>query len=246
MAARKQTRAIKSKAESHGYIGKMRAISSGPEVFKASVNVQDIPEVCMPPSILSLCNALQSKYSGLEFSILLKGGWAKNGFVVECEDYVIPKQTVGGASVDYDTEDMSRLCAEGYNCVLHSHPMNMNVFSGTDENSINVNFDASVLYCKGDITDARVCITAAPGLKLRLKSKVRWQTPAIDIKGTENITVEQHPLVDYYGFGWGRGYQQSLQTEDEELDWDPIEDPVYCWGVKKPSKKTNRNVILRE
>lgn len=174
-------------------------------VFTSPINVMDTPVIRVPPSVLSLCDAIQQQRTNLEFSILLKGTWTKDGFVVTSDDYVIPTQTVSMAAVDYDADEVSRLMAEGYNCVLHSHPMNMRVFSGSDEDTINVNFDASILYCQGDLCDARVCISIVPRLKLRLEAKIEWLPMSGAIRGLEKIAVAPAPKrSSYRNYNWKR------------------------------------------
>lgn len=174
------------------------------EVFTSGIAIQSKPVVLVPASVLGVCDAVQAKVGGNEFSILLKGGWTGDGFVVSPGHYVIPKQSVGYASVDFDNADVARLTSEGYNCVLHSHPAGMKSFSSTDEESINVNFDASVLYCDGDLCDARVCIRVAPKLKLRLDADVKlgYDAPT-EIDGMGNIEVKKDvvviPYQRYYG-----------------------------------------------
>lgn len=187
-------------------------------VFTAQIAVQDTPVIRLPVSIQSLCNSLQNKFPGMEFSVLLKGDWTKHGFVVETDAYAIPKQTITATSVDYDPEDISRLMADGYNCVLHSHPMSLKTFSRSDESTINVNFVASVLYCQGAFPDARVCISPAPRLKLRLHAVVELALPPVEIVGVENIS---------------RARGGSVAWEQSHFGYEPASDRVvsYEWGA---------------
>jgi hypothetical protein len=187
------------------------------EVFKARMTVQETPIIIFPRDMLSICDALQAKLPRTEFSILMKGAWTRDGFVVTPREYAVPKQTVSCAAVDYDHEDVARLSAEGYNCVLHSHPMDLTTFSGSDEATINTNFTASLLYCRGNLTDARVCIPIAHGLKFRLKADVEWSPAAGDILGFENITRDATPVSRY---------KFCRDRPDKSYRWPPDPDGV--------------------
>lgn len=194
------------------------------EVFRSTIAVLDKPVILVPPMVLSLCNAIQAERSNLEFSVLLKGKWTRDGFVVENDTYVIPKQIVSGASVDYDHEEVSRLTAEGYNCVLHSHPMNLRSFSSSDEETINVNFDASILYCNGELCDARVCVAVIPRLKLRLAATVGWIPLSGDIAGLDNIVVTPRSEPRYMGMPLKGARNRSLAWPKETWPKEPEEE----------------------
>ena len=103
------------------------------------------PTIYIPQIIEATCDAIQANVNNNEFSILCKGAFDKDGFVLSSE-YLIPKQKVGMASVDYE-EDISLLKAEGWNVVIHSHPFSKgSTFSQSDMDSINSHFPCSILY----------------------------------------------------------------------------------------------------
>jgi len=91
-----------------------------------------------------------------EFSILFKGMWYKSVFVVS-PDFYIPEQEVSSASVDYK-EDLSIKRQEGFNVVMHKHPKSLTSFSSADYDSINQNFDCSLLLADKKITEATLLI----------------------------------------------------------------------------------------
>ena len=49
------------------------------EVFTSGIAIQSKPVVLVPASVLGVCDAVQAKVGGNEFSILLKGGWTEIG-----------------------------------------------------------------------------------------------------------------------------------------------------------------------
>jgi hypothetical protein len=220
----------------YGSVGASVGVASGdPEVFTSPINVTDVPTIRVPPSVLSLCNAIQEQRRNLEFSILLKGNWTHDGFVVNGDDYIIPMQTVTVASVDYDADEISRLMSEGYNCVLHSHPMNMKTFSRSDEDTINVNFDASILYCRGELCDARVCISVVPRLKLRLPAVVEWLPMTGAIRGLDKIT--EPPVSAKYT---RRSYKWRYDDDVDEFGY-----RTYNWPLRKTDKNKRRKETKR-
>jgi len=220
----------------YGSVGASVGVASGdPEVFTSPINVMDVPTIRVPPSVLSLCNAIQEQRRNLEFSILLKGNWTRDGFVVNGDDYIIPMQTVTVASVDYDADEISRLMSEGYNCVLHSHPMNIKTFSRSDEDTINVNFDASILYCRGELCDARVCISVVPRLKLRLPAVVEWLPMTGAIRGLDKI-IEPPVSVKYTR----RSYKWRYDDDVDEFGY-----RTYTWPLRKTDKNKRRKETKR-
>lgn len=126
--------------------------------------------VRIPRHILQICNAIQTKLPGLEFSILVRGEWTESGFVLS-EDYVIPKQRVAAASVDYN-EDLGTYRNNGYNTVIHSHPFKSSSFSHSDEEAINSHFDCSILYSESNFTTASIRIQITPDMQLHIKPEI--------------------------------------------------------------------------
>ena len=75
-----------------------------------------------------------------EFSIYIHGELDEEGDLIVSPDYYIPKQKVGGASVDYLEEP-----EKYYNGCLHKHPSGCTSFSSVDKKYINSNFEFSLL-----------------------------------------------------------------------------------------------------
>ncbi len=138
---------------------------------------------------------LCKKIKNTEFSILFKGDWSSNGFLVSNE-YYIPKQEVSAASVDY-LEDLSIKRKEGYNVVIHTHPgYGHSTFSSADREYINKNFPCSILYNqKGDICEAELWVPLNKSTNIIVSAEVKISLPEIEIKGIENI---QEKIIMYH------------------------------------------------
>jgi len=91
-----------------------------------------------------------------EFSVLFKGMWYKSVFIVS-PDFYIPEQEVSSASVDYN-EDLAIKRQEGFNVVMHKHPRSITSFSSADYDSINQNFDCSLLFADKKFSEATLLI----------------------------------------------------------------------------------------
>jgi hypothetical protein len=118
--------------------------------------------------LLAICRYIQTKLDDLEFSILVKGQFNSDGFLIG-QDYYIPKQKVAGTSVDYE-ENIALKRNEGYNTVIHSHPFATDVgFSGADDEHINTHFFCSLLINKDSKPKEAVMNVPVNGHYLQLK-----------------------------------------------------------------------------
>jgi hypothetical protein len=96
----------------------------GGEVFRSDLITIDTPVIIIPEKIADICEFIQAKYRGNEFSILCKGKWDARGWSVGA-DYVIPKQKVGSASSTTSRTSCSGSRWRGGTPLFHSHPMGM-------------------------------------------------------------------------------------------------------------------------
>lgn len=118
------------------------------EIFTSDLCVSEDIIVVVHNDILDICREIYAKVDKDEFSILIKGRW-NNNFWITTNEYAIPKQEVGYASVDYDLDDLLLLKQAGFNTVIHGHPVGCKTFSGEDMKYINAHFDCSVLFNDG-------------------------------------------------------------------------------------------------
>jgi len=139
--------------------------------------VKKIP-IKVPIETLLVCREI-SKEIKTEFAILLK---CKD---FNCSsDYVIPEQQVTYSSVDFDNVKLLEYRKQGYNAVIHYHPMDLKKFSGTDDEYINSHFDISILFCGGEFTDAIVNLDIN-NMRVQLEAEIELVTPNINIDKQE-------------------------------------------------------------
>lgn len=101
--------------------------------------------ILIPNSIVTVLNGILSglRDKGSEYGIYLKGTLDKQTMTMRIsEEYMIPEQEVTNVTIDFKQSPPSN----DWNVVLHRHPDGVTRFSGTDESSINKEFDASLLF----------------------------------------------------------------------------------------------------
>lgn len=116
------------------------------EAWESGIKVLSSVDIIIPAKLLHVCNHIAGKVRNDEFSILTNILDRDSDTFTLSEEYYIPKQRVSSTSIDYlpDTE------AALFNTVIHRHPNGMNMFSSTDRNYINQNFELSILYTNSD------------------------------------------------------------------------------------------------
>jgi hypothetical protein len=177
------------------------------DVFRSDLITVDTPVIVIPEHIVDICNFIQTRYPGKEFSILCKGSWGEKGWHVS-KEYVIPKQKVSSASVYYKPDDLQQLKIEGWNTVIHSHPMAMQKFSAGDMSNINYHFPASILFCGGKFTDSTISVMVGDMIKMIIR-------PAITTEREQHIHIAKEVLdeqieVETPSYG---AFSQYGQTE---------------------------------
>lgn len=104
--------------------------------------------VIVPESLVRKMRSIESKHSSaLEFGAFLKGNLSENGILIVTEDFLVLKQEVTGATIDFKENPPLE-----FNGVIHRHPTGCNGFSCTDDKSINRNHEFSLLYVNNTIT----------------------------------------------------------------------------------------------
>jgi hypothetical protein len=114
-------------------------------------------------------------HEGLEYGMVLKGTWKPDEVTVDVtEDFFVPAQLVTPAHIEF-TEQMP---GPEWNVVIHRHPHGVNSFSGTDRNSINEEFLASMIFMPPwGFPDAIVNIPLADGVKVQIPAFVEVVGP---------------------------------------------------------------------
>ncbi len=172
-------------------------------VFDSGINIISKFKVSIPMYILDVCNAIAKNDMNSEFMIICKGKYTPSGFELE-ENYVIPEQEVTYSSVsNVNGEEVMALKEDGWNTVIHCHPMDLKSFSSVDDDYINKNFKCSILYCKNEFVKAVLNIPYAPDGNdygvFATECDIEMLSPIkIDkIKGIEKI---KHKKYEYKGY----------------------------------------------
>lgn len=217
------------------------------QIWNSELTIAEDVNIEVPGFILSVCNYLRAHTSGNEFSILCKGYWNKNTYIVT-DEYVIPIQKVDRTSVYYDDVDLHDHRSNDFNVVIHCHPFNSASFSTTDSNTINAHFECSILYSEGAFTTAVIPIQVTEGLTLQMKPKeisINWETtvdiPQSEIDSKISIIKYVAPVYnrnyyDNYNYGHGN-YYESRGYKGE---------PKVYGSKKKPNSQIVEEVIDRE
>jgi len=188
---------------SHGlptYVGyrtvQTEKVWSNPKLAKIE-KVQAI----IPVSLVFVMRQIEKEVPSVEFGIYLHGEF--NGATLKIsEDYLIPKQKVSMASIDFEEDGHENGCTR-WNGVAHKHPTGCKSFSGTDDDSINGNHQFSLLYENGDFANGEVNLNVQEMQgRIRLPLAISYLYPKIDIPEdqlknisrsvTFNPTVSRH------------------------------------------------------
>lgn len=167
--------------------------------WQSDLNILE-PSICIENQVENILSVAQKKAGHNECSVMFKGDWGDDGFVVSNE-YYIPKQEVSSTSVDYK-EDISKLRREnGFNVICHSHPFSRNSnYSNSDEEHVNSHFPCSLLANDiGEIIMASLKLdTPNPNYKIKVKIKGEdikyYSNLDVSVEGLDNIVEEE----DYY------------------------------------------------
>lgn len=176
-----------------------RIPTSASSVWTSDLVYSEHMDLEIPGNILTVCNYLRANTDGNEFSILCKGSWDGNKYIVS-SDYVIPLQKVDRVSVYYSDENLHEIRTQGYNVVIHCHPFKSSSFSGTDAATINAHFEVSILYSEQEFTTAIIPIRVTDEFTLQIKPKtiaVNWNIVETHIPENmlSNITAIKHKPI---------------------------------------------------
>lgn len=168
-----------------------KSLSNEDGVFKSDLTITEKPNILIPQKLLEDCNAIQKIFPGLEFSILVKGKWTDQGFVVGNE-FVIPDQEVDGARVYFNDKETYDYKLQGYNTIIHSHPFSSSSFSGSDLNTISIHYDCSILYSQKSFTAAT--LSWQPGEDICQKIRID-ATPMLLVESGTDVMLAWRPKI---------------------------------------------------
>lgn len=161
------------------------------KMWESDLNVINASEIVVEveEDVLKILRTIAKKLDGHEFSILFK----VDGNRILSE-YYIPEQEVTTGTVVLK-ENVAPKKEEGFKCIIHYHPMNLRTFSGTDETYVNRNFDISLLFCSGEITDARMRFKLENGDYLVIKPKVEVIEHSIEIDEEQLQKIKKKTFI---------------------------------------------------
>jgi len=203
-----------------------------------------LPLVCLiPHKILIVIRSVEkmiisSGMGTMEVGMFLNGKMNEQGKLVLSEDFYIPQQKVGGASIDFQEEPPDLK----WNGVIHRHPDGCKSFSGTDGTYINANFEFSLLYVCNEIT-LGIYNFDNNGFRFQVPLKTEIMYPIMELQDKDailaKITKVQYPsstssVVVQRGYGgvhqnhtgnplWSdrRDFRhRTLLAEDNQMDFD--------------------------
>jgi len=183
-----------------------------PETFTSGYTVIKQYPIKIPLMIYEVCSYLARQDTNNEFAIIVKANNTDKGYLLTNE-FLVPEQTVSGASVDFDNVKLLEYRKQGYNTVIHFHPMNLKTFSGTDERYINTHFDVSILFCDNQFTDSVVNLFVN-GMRVQIKGSVELDIPDLGIQ-LNNIKKS-------------KSYTSYTGSTGLDSFWEP-----YKWGTTR-------------
>lgn len=194
------------------------------------------PVIRVHRELLNVCSAIQDMIKGYEFSILAIGYWSEDGYIVTPQ-YYIPEQDVEFSSVDYKEDIGVKRAIDGFTTVIHSHGSNGYYkpgFSGADDDNINSNFECSLLYDRGEISDYSLKIKISDGLFLRLESK-----------NIKEILVYDDQLPEIQGFNKIRAIPRK-EIKVHELKAEELEEKNLKGKKRKKGKRRDKMELVEE
>lgn len=186
----------------------------------------------IPHEILNYMRSIEAKmgYNKLEFGAFLKGE-LNNGILYITKDFLVLKQKVSGASIDFEENASAE-----FNGVIHRHPPSCISFSGVDDKFINSNQMFSLLYVNGNITKGIININIKDDIRLQVELEPIMLYPTIDnideiISKIEEKKFDHSPLLlgnrhilgddlsdNPRFFGEGDDFRQAFRDKKKRID----------------------------
>lgn len=143
-----------------------------------------------------------------EFGGYVKWHWDDRGNII-VDDFMVPKQIVGGATVDFREEP-----TPGYTGVFHKHPTGCTSFSGTDDKYINANNDLSILFHNGTFITGIVNIVIPGTNGIRFQTTLDIVIQRHEVRNDVNVDmIEGRPVLPPKFFrGSRRGFQEQVRS----------------------------------
>ena len=156
--------------------------------------------------IKNMCIKVNEKHKGDEFAFVCKGVTTNKGFELK-QEILVPTQEVKYASVDIIDHPSSE-----WNVFFHRHPSSVSSFSVDDHESINKNYDCSILLDPdGNIIDNRLRLKVSDSLYFMVKATI--ETP-IEIPADIFNAIERNIRDHVYTAPSTVAYDKPKLTKD--------------------------------
>jgi len=190
----------------------------------------------IPESILNLMRGLDDHFNSqnIEFSIFCKSYIDKDRDLIISDEYYIPEQICTSTEVEYKEDNLE------YNTVIHKHPNNVKSFSGTDEEYINRNFLASLLWVDKKFELGLVNIPTSIGL-LRLPLELNLMTSPLELPEQEvldKIKKKTYAVSQHYN------YNKPITGSYNSYNPNPNIYPGYNQYFRPGATNTNRDYVV--
>jgi hypothetical protein len=201
--------------------------------FNTGLKIYKSGSILLPAEItralMSILEAMQNK--NLEYGIYLKGKLDVNNLsvIIDSSEYYIPKQKVTAATIEFLEEPPSF----DWNVVVHRHPHSCRVFSGVDDNSINTEFLASILFIPPwEYPQAIINVPLIAGTKLQIPASVTVTDYVFQETGSllETVNSAIAPLITKPK-KINSNYLQGLARQEYNLELENLSDDVLTDNV---------------
>jgi hypothetical protein len=174
--------------------------------FGEVMKIHTTGKVVIPQEIVGLLNDIHRNLpnKNVEFGIYCNSVLDLETFTVtiELNKSFIPKQIVSSVTIEF-IEGKS-FVGDDFNTVIHRHPEGVNTFSNTDKESINKNWDVSILFIPPyKFPQAIINIDITPTSRLQIQASV-------EIAPSE----EDENLINVINSKIGTGKANNIHEDD--------------------------------
>jgi hypothetical protein len=178
--------------------------------------------IYMPSDIVQLLNNIHKNLSNqsVEFGVYLKGVFDRDTMSYRIksgnENVCFPRQRVSSVTMEFLEPPATR----DFNVALHRHPNGVTGFSGTDQASINIDWEVSILFIPPDsFPSAIINIDIGPCSKIQIPADVKIVSTDAerDFKKFIDERIELAATV-HRSFGDDRLKELIINQKEEESD----------------------------
>jgi hypothetical protein len=159
----------------------------------------------------------------LEFGIFVRGCLDNDMNFILSDSFYVPEQEVTSVTIDFK----EHIDKSAFNGVIHRHPSNCTAFSGTDDVSINSNFEFSLLYVNNSIQKGILNLELRDHLRIQLPLEVKIVYPIDNnihqylekIKEKQEVVI---PDSEWGKYKYKLGDEISSSSDTDKVDFSEI------------------------